>query len=44
MIRAEMSKPRHVTLKLILSLTLVKLNLEFSSVKELWMSLRSGDE
>ena len=37
LIIAANSKPRHVPLTLISSLTVVRLNLEFSSVKQLWM-------
>jgi len=37
LIIATNSKPRHVPLTFISSLTLVRLNLEFSSVKQLWM-------
>jgi hypothetical protein len=37
LIIAANSKPSHVPLTIISSLTLVRLNLEFSSVKQLWM-------
>jgi hypothetical protein len=37
LIVATNSKPQHVPLTLISSLTLMRLNLEISSVKQLWM-------